>query len=373
MISNILKYFIPTPLHDDPRNIDRSYLLVGAILCNIITASCFLISLFTVFELPPGNHNIAVSIISSCLIAYSVILCLFRFVTSLRVAANLTVSLLLIVNTFAIQITGGYYESPVVPMLLITTIVAFLILGLSDGLRWLIITIITNILLILSADSGYGYTQLIERQRDKQILASYIQFMLYTMAAGTLIIYEVINKRLTQHLHQQRNRFAYEARHDALTGIANRLEFFSLLNEEIKHCQQQNSKLAVIYIDLDNFKMINDNYGHNTGDEVLVAVSERITDALRQIDTVARVGGDEFIIILPGIENLQDCKTAMDKVKDAITQPFFANSESLDIEASLGCAIYPDHSCDIDTLCHVADQAMYRDKHQQQRQELAEA
>jgi diguanylate cyclase (GGDEF)-like protein len=369
MITRLLTLFIPKPLCDDHQLINRSYLLVGAILSNIATCLVVFISLYTVFELPTSNHNIARDITIACLISYSCILVLFRFFVSYQITAHLTVFLLLAINFYGIQITGGYYYSPVVSMLVITPIMAFLLLGLKPGIGWLITAVSSNVVLLLSAEFNIGYSQLMQRQRDIEILSGYIQFMLYVMAGGTLAIYEVINRRLNRHLKEQKDRFAHEARYDSLTGIPNRVELFNQANLLCKQSDMRGSKFAMIFIDLDNFKLINDQYGHNAGDEVLRVVSANLEYRLRTMDTIARMGGDEFVILLPGIENQQDCQKTISKIERAIAQPVtIGHNTELAIEASIGLAIYPDDSRDIDQLCHIADQSMYIQKNQHHRQ-----
>ncbi|CAH0990452.1 hypothetical protein SIN8267_00544 [Sinobacterium norvegicum] len=368
MITRLLTLFIPKPIRDDHQLINRSYLLVGAILTNIATSLAVLISLYTIFDLPAGNEIIARDITLFCLFSYTCILVLFRFFVSYQFTAHLTVFLLLALDFYGVQITGGYYYSPVVPMLVITPIMAFLLLGLKPGIGWLVVAVMSNVALLLSVEFDFGYTQLMERQRDIEILSSYVQFMLYVMAGGTLAIYEVINRRLNRHLKEQKDRFAHEARHDNLTGIPNRLELFQQAQQLCKQSDLRGSKFAMIFIDLDDFKKINDQYGHNAGDEVLRVISSNLEHSLRRMDTIARMGGDEFVILLPGIDSKRDCQRTIDKIEQAIAHPIAIDHKTTVImQASIGLAIYPDDSRDIDQLCHIADQSMYRQKDEHHR------
>lgn len=151
----------------------------------------------------------------------------------------------------------------------------------------------------------------------------------------------------------------YIATHDNLTGLPNRVLFMDRLKMALTHAKRNKHKLAVMMLDLDRFKNINDTLGHMMGDRLLKEVSLRMTELLRQNDTICRLGGDEFIILLPEIVRMEDASEVAEKIINAIQLPFIFDSYKLDISTSIGIVIYPDDCQDIDSLIKNADMAMY--------------
>jgi len=359
MILEFFDYFIPPDKRDDASTLTRSYILVGIIIANIFTCLAVLISLLTYYQLPSGNHELALLIDLALLFGYIIILMLFRWRIDFRMTGNLTVAMLAIVQTISTQITGGFHESPIVQLTLLIPITGFLLLGLRDGIRWLFVAVVINVALLISAELQVGYGQLIVYENDVQLMTMLLRFVLFFMAGGALIIYELINTNLTARLNEERNKFEHEASHDHLTGIANRSEFFRRLEAGVAECQHRNQKMAVVYIDLDGFKPINDKYGHHAGDKILVDVASRLQKVLRLSDTVARLGGDEFALILPGIKVPSDVQMATEKALKAIRKPVDIGNLEVVVDGSLGISIYPDNSEDSEDLCRFADAAMY--------------
>ncbi|WP_028581902.1 sensor domain-containing diguanylate cyclase [Desulfogranum japonicum] len=152
------------------------------------------------------------------------------------------------------------------------------------------------------------------------------------------------------------------ALHDPLTGLPNRRLFYTRLQEGIAHAQRFHRKLALLYIDLDGFKEINDTLGHEAGDELLVKISALLAENLRMSDTVARLGGDEFACILQEVNAKEGAFQAARNLQANIVQPLAIASGIVDIGASIGIAVYPDHASDVDPLVQLADAAMYISK-----------
>jgi len=158
--------------------------------------------------------------------------------------------------------------------------------------------------------------------------------------------------------------FSRLATHDSLTGLPNRIFFGDRLSLELAHTQRSGKKLALLFFDLDNFKDINDSWGHDVGDEVLKTVGRRIPQLLRKSDSIARMGGDEFLILLPEIEGAEDARAIALKILDVFKEPFIVGARELYITASIGIAIYPDDGTHPDMLMKNADMAMYSVKKQ---------
>ena len=152
------------------------------------------------------------------------------------------------------------------------------------------------------------------------------------------------------------------AQYDALTHLPNRALFNDRLQQAIAAAQRNKARLALMFIDLDKFKPVNDTYGHGVGDLLLKDVALRIQDCLRESDTAARIGGDEFVILLPAIETQQDAGKVGEKILHALNQPFALAGHTLQISASIGVAVYPEHGKDEKLLVKSADIAMYHAK-----------
>ncbi|MFL6566015.1 MAG: EAL domain-containing protein [Burkholderiales bacterium] len=175
-----------------------------------------------------------------------------------------------------------------------------------------------------------------------------------------------IGAQLGQH-HQRalaEDALKFVAAHDALTGLPNRLEFQDQLEAALKRARRERAPLAVVFIDLDRFKLLNDSIGHGAGDRFLQECARRIKDALRQSDTVARIGGDEFVVMLEGMARPQDITAVVQKLLDRLKEPFPAEGREFAASASIGISLYPADGIDAGSLIKHADMAMYRAKQQ---------
>lgn len=163
------------------------------------------------------------------------------------------------------------------------------------------------------------------------------------------------HKNLQQALERRAN-------HDALTDLPNRVLLTDRLNQALADAQRDRKMVAVVFMDLDGFKAVNDRHGHDVGDELLIALARRMKAELREGDTLARIGGDEFVAVLPAIESKEDCHTAMNRLLAAAAQPVYINEQSIQVTASIGVCVYPLHSLSAEQLLTMADEAMYRAK-----------
>ena len=163
---------------------------------------------------------------------------------------------------------------------------------------------------------------------------------------------------------QAKSNLSYLAHYDSLTGLPNRLLFYDRLKHELLQAERSNWTLAVMFIDLDNFKIINDTLGHSAGDKLLQQASSRIVDCLRGNDTVGRLGGDEFGLFLPDLTSAQDAAMVAEKIMLSLSAPFQINGAESYVTCSIGITIYPIDGSDADLLVCSADTAMYRAKQQ---------
>ncbi|WP_051206512.1 diguanylate cyclase domain-containing protein [Oceanospirillum maris] len=171
-------------------------------------------------------------------------------------------------------------------------------------------------------------------------------------------------------LKQEQEYMELLAFYDPLTGLANRRLFKDQLDLAIKQCKRQKQTLALLYLDLDRFKAVNDEYGHEVGDELLKEVARRLQKTLRESDVIARIGGDEFNILLPDIIDGQTAENVANKILESVVQPFKTDDIELTVSASIGLTLYPDDAVDTKQLIKNADVAMYRSKERGRNQSL---
>lgn len=161
---------------------------------------------------------------------------------------------------------------------------------------------------------------------------------------------------------QMHTRLAYMAQYDQLTGLPNRALFLDRLRNALTRARREHSRFAVLYLDMDEFKQVNDNFGHIMGDRVLQMVAQRLTHCMRDSDTVGRLGGDEFIILLEHIHHPGDAVMIKEKVLAALGKPYEIGETTLHLNPSVGIAVYPDNGKEDSELISHADHAMYQAK-----------
>jgi diguanylate cyclase (GGDEF)-like protein len=168
-----------------------------------------------------------------------------------------------------------------------------------------------------------------------------------------------ILRRVTQRLRGHLREIQYQALHDGLTGLPNRDLFRTRVEEALAGARQRDAGIAVLLLDLDRFKEINDTLGHQSGDLLLQALAARLATLIRATDTVARLGGDEFAIVSPGAGDAESATALADRVREGLEKPFTLGGLTLEVETSIGIALSPDHGDDVEALIRHADVAMY--------------
>ena len=171
-------------------------------------------------------------------------------------------------------------------------------------------------------------------------------------------------KRMEAELENARQLERHLAYHDALTGLPNRLLFYDRLRQAMAQAKRRRQLAALLFLDLDGFKRINDTLGHSVGDLLLQSVAGRLCDCLRETDTVARLGGDEFTVILNDMTQAQGAATVAQKILNVLSNPYLLKGHELVITASIGIGLYPSDGTDVESLVRSADTAMYHAKEQ---------
>lgn len=194
----------------------------------------------------------------------------------------------------------------------------------------------------------------------------------YIMAIGSLISISIllITAKLGLHnllgliekIHEQKREISYLADHDYMTGYKVARLATPLMEQNMASAKRNKTKLALVFVDLNDFKSINDNFGHTVGDEVIKITAENFKKSLREVDSTVRVGGDEFLFILPEIKNKEDIEAILHRMTLNVNRDVRVNGHNIFVEASLGVAVYPDDAENPNKLRYFADMAMYAAK-----------
>ncbi len=196
------------------------------------------------------------------------------------------------------------------------------------------------------------------RRKDGEVYAEALTISAVRDATGQVQNYVALFTDITSVKEHQR-QLEHFAHYDALTGLPNRVLLADRLQQAMLQSLRRNQSLAVAYLDLDGFKAINDQHSHGVGDELLIALSQRMKAALRDGDTLARIGGDEFVAVLVDLEKPQDCESVLQRLLQAAATPLTVGDTLLQVSASIGVTQYPEDAADADQLMRHADQAMY--------------
>jgi diguanylate cyclase (GGDEF)-like protein len=363
-VLNIITPLLNRCLPAEPDQRFRAQLMLGVILALIF--SDFLVLLFFVFvastHMDESTRHIAIMTISVGellhLLSLGALLCGYLRFAAISIVVVATVAIWL-----SVLFTGGIPVSPALPLLLAPVVLTFCLIGPRAGV---LIALATTVVMGIQwyGVLHWGWVMPALQSRKNPPMDA-----LLIAAANSLIVIMVLlaYERITAHLRKQREadrqRLAVLASIDELTGVANRRTFESRLVEACARCDRGGDQLAVFYIDLNGFKRINDELGHQMGDHVLRIIAGRLSGVLRVQDTVARLGGDEFAVIAEPVQSRESLEALCTKLRDAIDEPVIYAGLELSVRASIGHAVYPANGVRPDDLLRLADAAMYREKY----------
>jgi len=211
------------------------------------------------------------------------------------------------------------------------------------------------------SENGYWQGEITNRRKDGEIYIEWLSVNTIKDKNGDIENFIGIFSDVT-HQRKDAQEHAYLATHDPLTGLSNRLLLNDRLDHAIHHAARFNKCVAAIFCDLDNFKPINDTYGHSAGDTILKHVASAMQDVLRKEDTVCRFGGDEFVILIEELDNFEYLQNILNKVHKITEKKFKIENNELSVAMSIGAAIYPNDANTPEMLLKCADEAMYRAK-----------
>lgn len=200
------------------------------------------------------------------------------------------------------------------------------------------------------------------RASDTGQAASDDHLLMVQQANAQLVISAIEAHKLAEQVETTKAQLHHLAHHDVLTGLPNRVLLHDRLSQAIELARRQGTQLAVLFLDLDRFKHINDSLGHAVGDQLLQSISQRLVGCVRHSDTISRQGGDEFVVLLSNIKQPENAALSAQKILTALTVPYLIDQLELHVSVSIGISIYPDDGQNAETLIESADTAMYHVK-----------
>jgi diguanylate cyclase (GGDEF)-like protein/PAS domain S-box-containing protein len=208
---------------------------------------------------------------------------------------------------------------------------------------------------------GFWSGEIWNRRKDGVVFPEWLSIVVIRDDAGKVEEHVAVFSDISQR-KQDEEQIRRQANYDALTGLPNRSLFFDRLNQAVISARREHWLLALLFVDLDRFKAVNDSFGHVVGDEILQEVADRIQVCIREADTVARFGGDEFVVLLHDLTEVNDAALVAEKIIDRLSAPFTIVGREVFLGASIGITVYPVDTEDPEAMLRHADMAMYRAK-----------
>ncbi|MEZ5540186.1 MAG: GGDEF domain-containing protein [Pseudomonadales bacterium] len=338
------------------------------ILAGIASMYIFLLvvtSIYALFLAPlsPDNVFVSLSFMTMMIMGYSMVLYWLRHGEKYRRCAEITVFCTYAGVVMGVATSGGPLASPATPIMVIPVILAFTLGSKYSGLIWSFVVMATHIAMVAIDRWIFKFPQMLDMS---QPLMHHLMHwgVNYFAIILLMLVFESITRRLKQERDAERDRYAFLAAHDSLTGLANRLMFDSQLTRALASSDRNKNIVGLVILDLDGFKPVNDQLGHDMGDNILRAIGDRLTNLLRKADTIARIGGDEFAVILENVAAPPGIDIVAQRIVDEIGKPYDILPAGMRVTASVGVAMYPLHTRDENTLRVLADHAMYEAKKQ---------
>lgn len=279
----------------------------------------------------------------------------FRRCDNFAIAVRVSLGVMFASLALVVFFLGGPLGGVAVMMLFVPPLLAFVLLGLRDGLVW---TGIGYLLLLAGGIAEilgfrFPYIDNTPHAAVGKMIHLHVSFFSVFLV---IAFYEASNQRYRERLEEV-------ARRDDLTSLPNRSAFYRAIEAAIAEYEMQRTPFTLIYIDLDNFKPVNDAHGHSAGDQVLCAFAGRLVSSVRKQDFVCRLGGDEFALLLKGTTDTHIAETVVERLQERMQVPIdLRNGKSIAISASTGVAYYPHDAESLEAILHAADERMYKNK-----------
>lgn len=358
---SVLDRFLPPSMIQSRDDVHRGRLLVGMLL----SYSAFLWIGTIYFAVSDSISNAiqfqALVALLPLNLLFLLLLILFRYTGAFLLCSNFCVAAAYIGITAGIYVSSGPVLSPASAVVPVTALLAFCLCGRAWGLFWAVIVLLTHSAMLYLLSTGFSYPDML--RGDKGNINAIVDWLIAYAAMITIVaLYETMQARLKRERDAEHEKYVYMATHDQLTGLPNRVLFYDRLEGAMERARREKSGFALLYLDLDGFKPINDRFGHDIGDMVLQATARRLQSCLRDSDTVARMGGDEFAIILEHLGKQQYAIDVARKIGFRVSQSIAVPEQDVRVKTSIGIAFFPEDGRHIDELIGHADVAMYQAK-----------
>ena len=345
------------PNHVRTEQAQLRFRFVAGVILLILIYSSTLALVSGLLPLAPGGRQLLVEFCLATVIGCLVGLGILRISGSTAACLHAFIlSLLAALVTIALQL-GGLF-SPSMPVMLLIPALATSILGIRAGIFW---TAVVVLILVTFFQFDRHGIELPNVMLDNNYSFGTVMGLGSAVVVTTLIIlfYEFTTQKLNQRLKEAHDDYLFQANHDPLTGLSNRRHFIRLLDSEIAKAKQGQRQFALLFFDLNHFKEANDSFGHDFGDEILQRIANRLRRHSRETDFIARWGGDEFAMLLPGLSSDSSVRSRIQSLLEEIERPMTIGAETYTVGASIGYAVYPVHGINHEALMHYADHAMY--------------
>jgi diguanylate cyclase (GGDEF)-like protein len=360
LFKRLVNALIPEQYRDYGREAMRCRVLVTVLVGLVIAESMLYLFLDKVMPFSADGKYLAYSMISFILTASIASLALFWLTEHRELCSNLFGLSLWGTLCFVTWHTGGT-ESVALPLFLLLPVFMTITGGSRWGFAWTVFVMATWVAALVASNLGFEFPLI--TQPENHVLGQIICLAVTCFLVSIAILqYETTTNRLWEDLHQDTRVFEHLARHDQLTGLPNRRYFADELEQAIARANRHDFDFALFFFDLNDFKIVNDNYGHDVGDVLLIELGLRLDGRFRSTDFVARWGGDEFAIIVENIASSSDIQKVRRDLDELTREPIETLGKSFAVETSVGVAIYPRDGRDGKQLVQTADQAMYRAK-----------
>lgn len=358
----VTDYFLHRDFYADADVLHRARVLVSALYAFAGITVAVIPVLFLLPIAPALRLLVAVSC-AAVAAAFIYLLFVLKRRGRYMLCATIAASIPSLAIVSSIGITGGIVNSPTSQLLVLQPLVAFFFAGIRGGVVATLVVAIIIALLIVGQRAGVDFPQFIPADLVDVLWGAILLIGFFVIGVMALV-YEFTSTSLRRERDAEHAKVVRLANTDSLTGLANRRAFDNALAGRIEAARTGTGvqEFSLCYLDLDGFKPINDQHGHDVGDQVLRAVSIRLRSALRGADLIGRQGGDEFMLLLGGLGANRALEVMAQRFIDMVRQPIETSAGLVSVGASLGFAVYPLHATSADALKKAADIAMYTAK-----------
>ena len=335
----------------------RQRILIMISGCWLFSSICFSVLTPLLINLDTADQMVADALFLTTILGVIFSMLLLRFIGNRALALNGMLSIY--TGGFAIAcLAFGGSESPTYALLILAPAIAGIAGSITLSICWSLVVLAIWVGVLMAERSGVQFSQIIPPEnRGMVTLLSYSA--LAVAVVSVIIIYAEVNKALRLNLQKTNLELEHLSSHDQLTRLPNRRFYEERIAAALSRAADYSGMMSVLFIDMNDFKKINDTYGHGAGDKLLIVAAERIRDSLRETDLVARLGGDEFVAIVEDVKSLDEVERLAQKLSKAIEHPLYIRQQLVEFSASIGVATFPIDGCKKQELEEKADRAMY--------------